>query len=50
MECTLVLVKPDGVQRGLIGEIISRLERRGLKLVGMKLMKVDVPSRSPLLQ
>ncbi|MDP7586658.1 MAG: nucleoside-diphosphate kinase [Dehalococcoidia bacterium] len=41
MECTLVLVKPDGVQRGLIGEIISRLERRGLKLVGMKLMKVD---------
>ena len=41
MECTLVLVKPDGVQRGLIGEIISRLERRGLKLVGMKLMQVD---------
>ena len=43
MERTLVLVKPDGVQRGLIGEIISRLERRGLKLVGMKLMKVDDP-------
>ena len=42
MERTLVLVKPDGVQRGLIGEIISRLERRGLKLVGMKLMQVDV--------
>ena len=41
MEQTLVLVKPDGVQRGLIGEIISRLERRGLKLVGMKLMQVD---------
>jgi len=37
----LVLVKPDGVQRGLIGEIISRLERRGLKLVGMKLMQVN---------
>lgn len=37
----MVLVKPDGVQRGLIGEIISRLERRGLKLVGMKLMQVD---------
>jgi len=37
----LVLVKPDGVQRGLIGEIISCLERRGLKLVGMKLMQVD---------
>jgi nucleoside-diphosphate kinase len=41
MERTLVLVKPDGVQRGLIGEVIGRLERRGLKLVGMKLMAVD---------
>jgi nucleoside-diphosphate kinase len=40
MEQTLVLVKPDGVQRGLIGEVISRLERRGLKLVAMKLMQV----------
>ena len=41
MERTLVLVKPDGVQRGLIGTIISRLEQRGLKLVGMKLMQVN---------
>lgn len=41
MERTLVLVKPDGVQRGLVGEIISRLERRGLKLTGLKLMQVD---------
>ena len=41
MERTLVLVKPDGVQRALIGEIISRLERRGLKLVAMKLMQID---------
>ena len=41
MERTLVLVKPDGVQRGLIGEVINRLERRGLKLVAMKLMQVD---------
>ena len=41
MERTLVLVKPDGVQRGLAGEVISRLERRGLKLAGMKLMQVD---------
>ena len=41
MERTLVLVKPDVVQRGLIGSIISRLEQRGLKLVGMKLMQVD---------
>jgi nucleoside-diphosphate kinase len=43
MEQTLVLVKPDGVQRGLVGEVISRLERRGLKLVAMKLMRVDEP-------
>jgi nucleoside-diphosphate kinase len=41
MERTLVLVKPDGVQRGLVGDVISRLERRGLKLVAMKLMHVD---------
>lgn len=41
MERTLVLVKPDGVQRGLVGEVISRLERRGLKLVAMKLVRVD---------
>ena len=41
MERTLVLVKPDGVQRGLIGSIINRLEQRGLKLVGMKLMQLD---------
>lgn len=41
MERTLVLVKPDGVQRGLIGEVISRLERRGLRLIGAKFMKVD---------
>lgn len=41
MERTLVLVKPDGMQRGLAGEIISRLERRGLKLVGLKLLRMD---------
>lgn len=40
MERTFVLVKPDGVQRGLIGEIIARLERRGLRLVGAKFMQV----------
>lgn len=38
-EQTLVLVKPDGVQRGLIGEIINRIERRGLKVVAMKMVK-----------
>ena len=41
MEKTLVLVKPDGVQRGLSGEIISRFENRGLKLIGRKLMQVS---------
>jgi nucleoside-diphosphate kinase len=41
MEKTLILVKPDGVQRGLIGEIISRFERRGLKLIGMKFIQMS---------
>ena len=41
MEKTLVLLKPDAVQRGLCGEIIGRLERTGLKIVGMKLMQVS---------
>jgi nucleoside-diphosphate kinase len=41
LERTLVLVKPDGVQRGLIGTVISRLERRGLRLVAMKFMQID---------
>src|SRR5580700_3257786 len=41
MERTLVLVKPDAMQRGLAGEILGRLERRGLKLVGLKLMQVS---------
>lgn len=41
MERTLVLVKPDGVQRGLIGEIISRLERRGLRLAAAKFIRVS---------
>jgi nucleoside-diphosphate kinase len=37
---TAVLVKPDGLQRGLIGEIISRFERKGLKLVGLKMVNM----------
>ncbi len=41
MQRTLVLLKPDAVQRGLIGDLITRVERRGLKLVGMKLMRID---------
>ena len=38
MEQTVVLVKPDGVKRGLIGEVIHRIERMGLKLVGLKMV------------
>jgi nucleoside-diphosphate kinase len=41
VEKTLVLVKPDGVQRGLIGEVIARLERRGLRLAAAKFMQVS---------
>lgn len=41
MERTLILVKPDGVQRGLAGEIITRFERRGLKLIGMKFIQMS---------
>jgi nucleoside-diphosphate kinase len=40
-ERTFVMVKPDGVNRGLVGEVISRLETRGLKLVGAKFMQID---------
>ena len=41
MERTLVILKPDAVQRGLIGQITARLEQRGLKLVGMKFIQID---------
>ena len=41
MDRTLILVKPDAVARGLTGEIITRLERRGLQLAAMKLMTLD---------
>jgi nucleoside-diphosphate kinase len=41
MERSLIILKPDAVQRGLVGPIISRLEQRGLKLVGLKLMRID---------
>ena len=40
-ERTLILVKPDGMQRGLAGEIISRLEARGLRIVGLRMLRVD---------
>ncbi|MBC7264275.1 MAG: nucleoside-diphosphate kinase [Chloroflexi bacterium] len=41
MERTLVIVKPDGVQRGLIGEVVKRLERRGLKIVALKMLHLS---------
>lgn len=41
LERTFILVKPDGVQRGLIGEVISRLERRGLRLVAARFQSVS---------
>lgn len=41
MERTLIIVKPDGVQRGLVGEIIGRFEKRGLKIIGMKFLHVS---------
>lgn len=41
MERTLIILKPDAVQRGLIGPILTRLEQRGLKLAGLKMMQID---------
>jgi len=41
METTLVLLKPDTVQRSLIGQVIARFEAKGLKIVGMKMMQLD---------
>lgn len=41
VERTLVLLKPDAVQRDLVGEILARLERKGLKIVGLKLMRLS---------
>ncbi len=41
IERTLIIIKPDGVQRNLVGEIIGRFERRGLKIAGMKLIQIS---------
>ena len=41
METTLLIVKPDGVQRGLVGRIIGRFEEKGLQIVGMKMMTIS---------
>ena len=41
MERSLIILKPDAVQRGLVGPILTRLEQRGLRLAGLKLMRID---------
>ena len=41
LERSVILLKPDGLQRGLLGEIVSRFEQKGLKLVGLKLMRLN---------
>lgn len=41
MEQTLIIIKPDAVQRGLIGEVISRFEKRGLKIIAMKMVQIS---------
>jgi nucleoside-diphosphate kinase len=46
IERTLVLIKPDGVERGLVGEILARLERKTLKIVAAKLLKVSPETAS----
>lgn len=42
-ERSFLMIKPDGVQRGLVGEIIKRFEQKGFQLVGLKMMTVSVP-------
>ncbi len=41
MERTFLMVKPDGVQRGLVGDVVSRMENRGLRIVAMKMIHLD---------
>lgn len=41
MERSLIILKPDAIQRGLVGPILSRLEQRGLRIIGMKLIQMD---------
>ena len=48
MEKTLLLIKPNGVQRGLVGQILHRYERKGLKMTGLKLLHLSVEKASQL--
>lgn len=41
MERTYIMVKPDGVQRSLVGEIVGRIEKKGFKIIAMKMLKID---------
>lgn len=41
MERTLIIIKPEGIQRGLVGQVLTRLEQRGLKLVGLKMLHIS---------
>lgn len=41
VERTFVMVKPDGVQRGLVGEVIQRFERKGLKIIALKMLQIS---------
>lgn len=43
MERTFLMVKPDGVARGLLGEVLRRVERKGLKIIAVKMLRVDEP-------
>lgn len=47
MERTFIAIKPDGVQRGLVGDIVKRFEQKGFRLVAMKFLRVRAPSPSP---
>ena len=48
MERTLVILKPGCLQRGLVGEVISRFEKRGLKLVAMKMVQLDEEKKAAM--
>ncbi len=41
IEKTFAMIKPDGIQRGMVGEVLSRFEKKGLKIVAMKMLKID---------
>ncbi|MFW6040933.1 MAG: nucleoside-diphosphate kinase [Thermoplasmatota archaeon] len=46
METTFLMIKPDGVQRGVIGEVIKRIEKRGLRIIALKMIQIDEETAS----